>query len=325
MGGLLCRLLVTALSQTGDVRFVHDPCIVAQGGVYYVFSTGTRFGETIPMRRSNDLKSWQRTGSVFPALPAWVKEQVPGVRSLWAPDVARFGGQYHLYYSASTFGSQRSAIGLVTNVTLDSASPDYRWVDRGPVIVSKPGDDFNAIDPHAVLDEAGQPWLAFGSFWTGIKLVRLELSSGKRPAGDNPIHALASRPNRALEAPFIFRHAGWHYLFVSFDQCCRGSESTYRIVVGRSKQITGPYLDRDSIGMLQGGGTPVLGRYGRFRGTGHNAVLSANGTDWLVHHFYDADAKGLATLQIRPMTWDRDGWPIAGEPIALPDNTAPAR
>jgi arabinan endo-1,5-alpha-L-arabinosidase len=313
------------LAQGGDVRHVHDPCIIKHGPSFCVLSTGTRFGETIPIRRSNDLRTWQRTGFVFSTLPAWIKEQVPGVRSLWAPDVAHFRGQYHLYYSASTFGSQRSAIGLVTNVTLDPASPDYRWVDRGPVITSKPGDDFNAIDPNFILDDAGQPWLSFGSFWNGIMLIRLERSSGKRPEGDDRVHALARRPNRAIEAPFLHRHADWYYLFVSFDQCCRGSESTYRIVVGRSNQIVGPYLDRDGVPMLQGGGTPVLGRYGRFRGPGHNAILSANGTDWLVHHFYDADAKGVATLQIRHLTWDRDGWPIAGEPLTLPDGTPPSQ
>ncbi|HUG89512.1 MAG TPA: arabinan endo-1,5-alpha-L-arabinosidase, partial [Planctomycetaceae bacterium] len=249
----------------------------------------------------------------------WTREKVPRVRNLWAPDVAFLGGRYHLYYSVSSFGSNQSCIGLATNTTLDPAAEDYEWVDQGPVICTSPeaGDNFNAIDPQIVLDENGEPWMSLGSFWSGIKLVRLDPETGKRHATDTAIRPLATRPPPgAIEAPHIHPRDGWHYLFVSFDHCCRGVRSDYKIMVGRSKSLEGPYVDREGTPLLEGGGTLVLESDGDVRGPGHNAVLSDSGRDWLVHHFYDAEARGVPTLQIRPLTWDADGWPRAGEPVA---------
>ncbi|HUG90661.1 MAG TPA: arabinan endo-1,5-alpha-L-arabinosidase [Planctomycetaceae bacterium] len=307
------------LAQTGDVRGVHDPCIIRQDSTYYVFSTGRGRGESIQIRRSTDLRRWERIGVVFDDLPVWTREKVPRVRNLWAPDVAFLGGRYHLYYSVSSFGSNQSCIGLATNATLDPAAENYEWVDQGPVICTSPEarDNFNAIDPQIVLDEHGEPWMSLGSFWSGLQLVRLAPETGKRHATDTAIRPLATRPPPgAIEAPHIHRRDGWHYLFVSFDHCCRGVRSDYRIMVGRSKSLEGPYVDREGTPLLEGGGTLVLESDGHVRGPGHNAVLSDAGRDWLVHHFYDAGARGVPTLQIRPLTWDADGWPRAGEPVA---------
>jgi len=167
-----------ALAQQGDVRRVHDPCIIAADGAYYVFCTGGG----IASRRSKDLVHWERIGAVFRALPAWTGAEVPGVRGLWAPDISYFNGRYHLYYAVSTFGQNRSCIGLAVNATLDPANPDYKWVDLGKVIESRQGDAFNAIDANIVFDEQKQPWMAFGSFWSGIKLIRIDPSTGKPPA-----------------------------------------------------------------------------------------------------------------------------------------------
>src|SRR6185503_10432622 len=131
------------------------------------------------IRCSKDLINWRLCGDVFAHLPEWAVKDVPGVRGLWAPDVSYFNGRYHLYYSVSTFGSNRSSIGLATNETLDPARDKYRWVDQGKVIGSNVSDDWNAIDPDVVLDEQDQPWLAFGSFWGGIKLRKLDPSTGQ--------------------------------------------------------------------------------------------------------------------------------------------------
>ena len=120
--------------------------------------------------------------------------------------------------------------------------------------------------------------------------------------------------------PFIVRKGEYHYLFVSFDHCCRGVDSDYKIArSSRSKSLTGPYVDRDGKTMMQGGGTLVLASYGHVRGPGHNAMLMETDGDWLVHHYYDADANGLAKLQIRPLLWADDGWPLAGEPVPYGD------
>ena len=307
----LCLLIVsTAFAQQGDVRQVHDPSIIKEGDIYYVFST--RAG--IAVRCSKDLVHWQLCGDVFAHLPEWAVKDVPGLRGLWAPDVSYFNGKYYLYYSVSTFGSNRSSIGLATNETLDPASEKYRWMDQGKVISSNAPDDWNAIDPNLVLDENNQPWLAFGSFWSGIKLRKLDRATGKLSAQDQTLYSLASRPKRsdAIEAPYIIRRNGYYYLFVSFDFCCRGKDSTYNIRVGRARHLTGPYVDRSGKPMMEGGGTLVVAGAGRWAGTGHCAVLQEKNGDWLVYHAYDTEWHGVATLRISPLRWDSEGWPMLG-------------
>ena len=294
----------------GDIRNVHDPSIIKEGDTFYLFST--RAG--ISVRCSSDLLTWRLCGDVFAHLPLWAVQDVPGLRGLWAPDISYFNGSYHLYYSASTFGSNRSSIGLTTNLTLNPMSDRYRWMDQGKVISSNTSDDWNAIDPNLVLDEGGQPWLSFGSFWSGIKLRKIDLNTGKLDPRDTNLYSLASRPRTAgqpgaIEAPFIIRRRGYYYLFVSFDFCCRGTESTYNVRVGRAQRVIGPYVDRDGKDMREGGGTLVIAGEGRWRGTGHCAVLQTPDGDRLVYHAYDAEARGISTLRISPLIWDSEGWP----------------
>ena len=311
---LLMVLLPVIMSeaQTGDILYVHDPSIIRCGKYYYIFSTGDR----IPIRRSEDLKEWESVGSVFDEIPAWGKDAIPGVRNIWAPDISYHRGVYYLYYALSTFGSNRSCIGLVTNTTLDPDDPDYKWVDQGKVIGSEPGDNWNAIDPNIVTDDRGKIWLAFGSFWDGIKLTRLDSATMKPVSAAPVLISLARRiTTRAIEAPFIVRKNGYYYLFVSFDFCCRGVKSTYKIMMGRSVRVDGPYYDRTGKKMLYGGGSLVLRSRGRWRGPGHNAVLLTENGDWLIYHTYDANNYGIPTLQIRSLEWDADDWPVAGKLI----------
>jgi arabinan endo-1,5-alpha-L-arabinosidase len=252
--------------------------------------------------------------AVYFRLPAWIKEEVPGAGDLWAPDVSFYNGRYQVYYSVSTFGNNQSAIGLATNTTLDIHRPDYQWQDEGIVIKSERGFNWNAIDPHFVLDKDGNPWLSFGSFWSGIKLVRLDKATGKRLEGDTALRSIASRTAPgAVEAPFIIYHEPYYYLFVSFDQCCKGVDSTYNIRVGRAEDITGPYLDKAGISMLYGGGSLLREATERWKGPGHNAILSKDGLDYLVYHAYDAEQFGAFKLRIEPILW-HDGWPVL-EPL----------
>ncbi len=298
----------------GDIRYVHDPSIIKEGNTFYLFST--RGG--ISVRCSEDLIRWRLCGDVFGHLPLWAVQDVPGLRGLWAPDISYFNGRYHLYYSASTFGSNRSSIGLATNQTLDPLGDKYRWEDQGKVISSYPSDDWNAIDPNIILDEKGQPWLSFGSFWGGIKLRKIDQPTGKLDLTDQTLYSLAARPRGpdlpgAVEAPFIIRKNGYYYLFVSFDFCCRGVMSTYNIRVGRSRRVTGPYTDRAGKDMREGGGTLIVESQGRWHGPGHCAILSDKDGEKIVYHAYDAEMRGLATLRISPLVWDAEGWPAPGE------------
>ncbi|SFJ78027.1 arabinan endo-1,5-alpha-L-arabinosidase [Cellulomonas sp. KH9] len=320
-GVLLPRTLLpappaaTALDPVGDVR-THDPALVVgePGEPWYVFSTGdVRVGLGAPQvrRSTDDGRTWELVGTVWDAAtrPAWVEERIPGVENFWAPEVVEHDGTWYLYYAASTFGSNRSLIGLMTSPTLDPDDPAYGWVDRGEVLSSEPGrDGWNAIDA-GVLDVDGTPWLAFGSFWGGIQLVELAWPDGLRADPDAPPRRIASRvgaPN-AIEAPYLLRRDGWYYLLVSRDTCCRGSDSTYSIAVGRSRDVTGPYVDRAGRDMTMDGGEVLLAGRGDMVGPGGQSYSRG----FLAFHWYDAAAGGDFRLGVRELAWDADGWPVA--------------
>jgi arabinan endo-1,5-alpha-L-arabinosidase len=306
-----------------DVLFdCPDPAViqpVARGPVY-AFATG--YG--LPVYRSDDLYHWTRVDRVFSdGSPAWARVAVPGARGVWAPDIRSFHGRYYLYYAVSTFGSQHSVIGLATNRSLDPGAAEYRWEDRGLVLESdRSKTDFNAIDP-AMIVEHDQPYLFWGSFWTGIKAARLDPQTGKLSPGAH-ITAVATRAAGvdppAIDAPYVVEHNGLWYLFVSWDNCCDGERSTYKVIVGRSKSLLGPYLDHRGRAMTAGGGTLVLASYGKWRGPGHNSALCTASGDWLVNAGYHADfLRRGRVMQVRRMYWTEDGWPVAGDDIRGPE------
>lgn len=296
------------LELKGAILNVHDPVIIKQGEFYYLFSTGVG----IPVRRSRDLQDWRiaRGGTVFQSLPQEAAAWVSGADSLWAPDISYFNDRYHLYYSVSTFGSNRSAIGLATNTTLNYDDDAFDWVDHGIVVKSDPSDSYNAIDANLAIDAGGVPWLVFGSHWSGIKMVRLDAATGKQSTEDDTVYSVASRAvhPRAIEAPFIIQRGDFYYLFVSFDQCCQGIQSNYNVRVGRSEGITGPYLDREGVSMMEDGGTQITFSTDRYRGPGHNAIFTEGDRDYIVYHAYDAVQGGTPTLRIEPLVWDAEGW-----------------
>ncbi len=302
-------------SMPSTYDFVHDPSMAKDGNTYYVFSTGDPNvnNGNIQIRASQDLKHWSYLGTVFSMIPTWLTNQVPGIVNIWAPDVSYFKGHYQIFYAGSTFGSNSSVIALATNKTLNPKSKLYHWVDRGMVLQSSPADNWNAIDPNFILDSKGKPWLVFGSFWSGIKLV--QLNDKLRAIGT--LHSLVYRPKPpdAVEAPFIISHNSYYYLFVSFGFCCRGVNSTYRIMMGRSQNITGPYVDEKGNSMMNGGGTLLLGNQGSMIGPGGQSVLTSNGKSYMIYHYYDALAGGNAKLQIRMIYWTKKGWPVLGGPI----------
>ena len=322
--GLLCQS-PQPLALSGDYPFTHDPSIAREGDTYSLFATTSRDDQgQLPIRCSHDLLAWKRCGYVFDSIPAWIREASPTTHELWAPDISYFRGKYHLYDAYSSFGSNTSGIALASNETLDPQSPRYHWKDEGLVLKSTKADEFNAIDPNIVLEKRGHAWLSFGSFWSGIKMRRIDPVTGNTSAADSTLYSLAARamPDRAapakpglpanwqaIEAPFIVRHGNFYYLFVSFDLCCRGRASTYRIMVGRSRHVMGPYVDQKGNPMLKGGGTQLLAANNRWLGPGGESVLQRSEGDILVFHAYDA-VTGKPALQISTLTW-QNGWPQA--------------
>jgi len=306
---------------------VHDP-VMAKGedGRYYIFATGMRVG----VMSSADMKEWKFEPSVLKETPQWAQDTVPGYRGhTWAPDIYHHNGTWYLYYSCSTFGKNGSAIGLAVNKTLDPKSPDFGWVDKGMVIAShRNKDNWNAIDPNLIVDEKGNPYLTYGSFWDGIQLIKLSKENFQTPTttpvtiarridkevvlseithtveGKNTIEA----GDNAIEAPFIFKHGDYYYLFVSFDYCCRGEKSTYKTVYGRSKNIEGPYIDKEGKPMTKGGGTYLYGPNDTYFGVGHCSVYDFDGQVYFISHAYEKAEDGRAKLFIRPLSFDKKGW-----------------
>ena len=311
---------------SGDVKFTHDPSIIKDGDTWYLFATANgavNKGE-LPIRCSRDLQRWSLCGYVFDQLPEWIKKDSPNTKELWAPDISYFNGEFHLYYAFSVFGRNTSGIALATNKTLDSSRADFRWVDRGLVLRSDEADDFNAIDPNLTIDGQGRAWLSFGSFWGGIKMRRMDGRTGLLSSEDTKLYSIAARQRpphpppsppglpenwQAIEAPFIVHHNDYYYLFVSFDLCCRGTKSNYRTMVGRSRQVMGPYEDANGKTMMQGGGMPLLEGNDRWLGPGGESVLLENDRDIIVFHAYDAKT-GDAYLRISTLSWG-GGWPHA--------------
>lgn len=308
---------------------IHDPAMAQEGDTYYLFSTGPG----IPFYSSKDLRTWQVRGRIFSDKPGWAQQVVSDFNGhIWAPDISFHDGLYYLYYAVSAGGRITSAIGLTTNKTLNPDALEYRWEDRGIIVQSLPGRDlWNAIDPNLIEDEHGAAWLAFGSFWSGLKLVRLN-ASRTALAEPQEWHSIARRERSVLlddrdpgpaelEAPFVFRKNGYFYLFLSWGKCCLGVKSTYRLMIGRSRDVRGPYLDKAGRDLAAGGGTLLLGGTSAWPGLGGNSTYTFNGKDYLVFHAYEAADNGLQKLKIAELTWDADLWPVV-DPKALQTYTS---
>lgn len=316
---LLIKILLVATVLSGRTQAwalegaigVHDPSTVAVcDGNYYVFGTG----RGIPILTSSNGFDWQRGGRVFDRIPDSVKQYVPknDGQSVWAPDIIQLNDEYYLYYSVSFWGSYVSAVGLLTNPTLNSNSPAYKWTDRGMVVHSSEGEDLNAIDPGVIHAPDGTLWICYGSYHGNIELVELNPKTGLRSATNSPVTIIA---NQSEAADIIF-HGDYYYLFVNHNGCCQGTNSTYNIRVGRSPKITGPYFDRFGEPMTQGGGSLFLASEGTYIGPGHFGLLLEDGVEKFSCHYEGVIGRaGRSILDIRPLLWTLDGWPVAGENI----------
>ena len=265
----------------------HDPVMIKEKDRYYLFCTG----RGISVWSSNDLKNWKKEAPVFAIPPQWAMDTIPGFTGhIWAPDISYHNGKHYLYYSVSAFGKNTSAIGVATNKTLDTSSPDFGWQDHGRVIQSYPKKTpWNAIDPNLILDENQNPYLVFGSFWDGLKLVKLTKDFLTSAEPMNSLPTIASRKKNAsdanpIEAPFIFRKGKWFYLFASIDYCCKGVNSTYKVIVGRSENLKGPYTDKDGLELQSGGGTVLLQVNKDWYGVGHNGIYTDGKKDYIIYH-----------------------------------------
>lgn len=276
----------------------HDPTLTYEDGIWWEFQTSD---DGIAGKYSTDGLTWFGASNIFANGLSWWTDYVPGNdgRNVWAPDVKFYNGRAWMYYTVSTFGSNTSAIGLTSTDSIIGGG----WVDNGLVINSVAGqDDYNALDPDLVIAEDGAPWLVFGSWFSGIKLTRINPETMK-PFGS--IYSLASRSG-GIEAPSIIYRDGYYYLFVSVGSCCQGTNSTYRIAYGRSQNITGPYLNKAGQSMLNGNIEIFDAGNERWVGPGGQDILN---TDVIIRHAYDAEDNGTPKMLISDLNWDAQGWP----------------
>ena len=294
------------LALTGSLG-AHDPAALVVNSTIYLFATG------LTAKTSTNLTTWANASNQVPPRPAWVAQNVPGATNLWAPDIVFFGGMYHLYYAASTFGSNKSCIGHATKADIATGS----WMDQGTVICSNMGtsDNWNAIDPNIVIDDAGTPWMDFGSFWGGVKMIKIDAATGGRATDDMMVYNIADRPQGrgGPEGAWIFKRCGYYYLFESWGACCDGAYD-YNIRVGRSTSVNKDFVDKAGL-KLQGGGGGTLVSQGNttVHAPGHNAVIVYNNKTYNLYHALNA-SNGGASLHITELVWDADGWPVQHDP-----------
>ncbi len=305
------------------VNNAHDPAIIQTDQGYYVYSTDVRVaGEPKPgvmVRKSTDLIHWTWVGQALPGIPQEASDWT-GAVNLWAPDVIKVGDTYRMYYSASSFGSTRSAIGLQT-----STSPEGPWTDEGIVVKTdaQEKDRLNAIDANPALDADGKMWMVYGSFFDGIYIAELDPATGKfKQDGYGKRIAARDRDTAdgAVEGPYIIYHPTFkkYYLFVSYDSLFED----YNVRVGRSDAITGPYTDANGRNLLDTEhlpqyevGTKLLGGYRFSEGEGwiapgHNSVLQDGDDYYIVHHARGETDKHWPYLHVRKMLWTSGGWPV---------------
>lgn len=298
--------------QTETQPGTHDPSVIRDDrGVYTLLSTNN----LLAVSQSTDMSNWTPKGRLLNGVPGWMSSVYSGIENIWAPHIAKMNGRYWAYYCGSVFGKNTSLIGAMSSPTLDVSSPDYKWTDIGEVWRSTTANDYNAIDPELLVDASGKAWLSFGSFWQGLRMIAIDPATGKQSGSDKALYKPASRGGGAIEGPSTIRHGSWYYLFAPFDRCCDGVNSTYRTMYGRSATPTGPYLDESGKSMANGGGTQLIGSYGRYVGPGGGSPFHDGRRDYFALHYYDKNRNGGSFLQLREIVYGDDGWLEFGQPF----------
>eukprot|EP00037_Helgoeca_nana_P020901 m.209075 g.209075 ORF g.209075 m.209075 type:complete len:403 (+) comp25442_c0_seq3:1-1209(+) len=340
-------------SVQGNVTNVYDPSGIVLGddGTPLIFSTSHSINGAINVHAASgsDLRcsSWRWAGFAFPLtqLPSWVHAKVPAAQGVWAPDLHWTNGTWHLYFALSSFGSQRSCVGHATTPRLTAESAV--WTQHPPVLCSGQPDEaatgaslINAIDPHVFVDETGQPCMSVGSFFGGIAVVALDANLGATVGSLTPVAQRADpTSDPSIEASWIHYDQGWYWLYLNWGYCCRGVASTYNIRVGRSKAVTGPYLDKNSTALLDGGGTLLQATDGAVIGPGQVGLFvqvlpvtgSSTNTDTdtppttrtvVSEHYYNGANAGVPTLNLLTLNYV-DGWPVFSplDPSLSPDSS----
>ena len=323
---------------TGSGIYVHDPYMLKDtSGTYWLYGTHQTLASSTDLTTftpytgctSTQKGGYTNCPIIGPDFSSWTGLQTPkswnsGANTdIWAPSLMYQSGTYYQYYSIPYEPSTgaEAVIGVAT-----SSNPYGPWTDKGFVTRSwtstttSPPSGFwattdNAIDPAPFTDTSGNWWMVWGSWTDGIHLVQLNPSTGLQSSSNTTVYTIAQRgsPSAGEEGPFIYSWNGYYYYFAPINVCCNGVNSTYRIIVGRSTSVTGPYVDRGGIALTSGGGSILLSSHGNINGPGGMSVftdtVSGTQTPTLVYHYYDGNNSGTPTLGINRLGFDSSGWP----------------
>jgi Beta-xylosidase len=275
-----------------------DPSLIRDDdGNYYLVSTEHMGSVTI--KKSHDLVNWSDDVDIFSSAsrPDFVKGG-----HVWAPDISKVGSEYVTYYSMSTWGGEWAAgIGRAT-----APSVDGPWKDHGKLFISSEIGIQNCIDPVLVADK-GKNYLFWGSFH-GIYGIELDAEGICIAPGASPVQVAGT----AYEGTYILKRGRYYYLFASTGSCCEGMRSTYKTVVGRSKNLFGPYLDKSGRPMLENHHEVIISGTSQFAGPGHDSEIVTDdaGRTWILYHsFWSHIPEGRRMLMLDEVFWDRKGWP----------------
>lgn len=284
------------LSNFPDPTFIKD-----DDGFFYAYGTQGKLGD-IPIYRSDDLVKWEYISNAFPK--GSVRPSILPEGNLWAPDVMKLDNKYVLVYSQSKWGEHHlNGLGIAT-----SDSPTGPFKDLGKLFTSDEIGVQNSIDPSFFMTDDNRLLLLWGSF-NGLYIIEIEPTTFKVKDNASKIKVAGN----AYEGSHIFKHNGKYYLFASIGACCKGDDSTYRVVVARSDSPTGPYVDREGKSMLDNAHYLVISGDDICRGPGHGSqiVTDANGDTWYLYHGYVKGNSNIGRMMwLDKIQWDEQGWPF---------------
>ncbi|MCR5378947.1 MAG: family 43 glycosylhydrolase [Fibrobacter sp.] len=292
----------------------HDPDIIRYEDGYALATTDNH----MLMQFSEDAYNWKNGEPAMPQFSQWLYDYAPNMIDIWAPDIHYVGEEYRMYYCGSEMGIRSSGMGFMSSKEIDPTKPGYGWTDQGEVIHTVKTDAYNAIDAAVLKDLDGKVWMAFGSWGTGIHILELDETTGKVKNGAK-MQNIANRGGSGVEGASLIEHDGYYYLFTAWDNCCKkGADlenNSYKTTVGRSNRIDGGYVDRSGKALLNGGGTILLSRYGRYYGPAGGEAFQDVNRQRFVNHYYDKNDGGNSYIQVRDIVYTDDGWPELGQPF----------
>lgn len=305
---LALAVMATACAQSEQSQYnnpvidesLPDPSVIkASDGYYYLYATENI--RNVPIYRSADLINWRMVGTAFNDR---TRPQMVPKGGIWAPDINYINGKYVMYYSKSTWGGEwECGIGVAT-----ADRPAGPFTDVGKLFISSEIEVQNSIDPFYFEEEDGSKYLFWGSF-RGIYGIQLSDDGLSIKPGAEKVQIAGT----LTEGTYIFKRDGYYYLFGSAGTCCEGLNSTYRVVVARSTNLLGPYVNKSGKPALENNFMLVMQKSNKVVGPGHNSEIIQDdaGQYWMLYHGFDAaDPDGGRKVYLDQILWDKDGWPM---------------